>query len=62
MYAVMTVPLLNRTLATFLSPELGFFGFVVPTRKHTPFISGLLIKAGDTGLRAFCPTLHPLKT
>ena len=58
----MTVPLLNLTLATFLSPELGFFGFVVPTRKHTPFISGLLMSAGDTGLRAFWPTLHPRST
>lgn len=58
----MTVPLLKRTLATFRSPELGFFGFVVPTRKQTPFISGRLIKAGETGLRAFCPTLHPRKT
>jgi hypothetical protein len=58
----MTMPLLNRTLATFLSPELGFFGFVVPTRRHTPFISGLSLRAGDVAFRAFCPVLHPLST
>ena len=63
-YAVMTVPLLNLTLATFLSPELGFFGFVVPTRRHTPFISGLsvLASAGDVGFLARCPTRHPRRT
>lgn len=60
----MTVPLLNLTLATFLSPELGFFGFVVPTRRHTPFISGLsvLASAGDVGFLARCPTRHPRRT
>jgi hypothetical protein len=61
-YAVITLPLLNRTLATFLSPELGFFGFVVPTRRHTPFISGLFTNAGDVGFRARCSTLHPRRT
>jgi hypothetical protein len=40
-YAVTTLPVLNRTLAIFLSPEFGFLGFVVPTFKHTPFSSGL---------------------
>ena len=58
----MTLPLLNLTLATFLSPELGFFGFVVPTLKHTPFISGLLTSAGDVGLRAACSVLQPRRT
>jgi hypothetical protein len=62
MYAVITMPLLNRTLATFLSPELGFLGFVVPTRRHTPFISGLNFSAGDVALLAFCPSLHPRRT
>jgi hypothetical protein len=61
-YAVITVPLLKRTLATFLSPELGFFGFVVPTLRHTPFSSGLLTMAGDLALLAFCPFLHPRRT
>lgn len=51
-YAVTTLPLLNRTLAIFLSPELGFFGFVVPTFRHTPFISGLFANAGDRSFRA----------
>jgi hypothetical protein len=41
MYAVISLPLLNRILAVLRSPELGFFGFVMPTRMHTPFISGL---------------------
>lgn len=60
----MTLPLLNRTLATLRSPELGFFGFVTPTRRHTPFISGHLVLAncGDVGFRAFCPTLQPRMT
>lgn len=58
----MTLPLLNRTRATFLSPELGFFGFVVPTRRHTPFISGLFTNAGDVGFRARCSTRHPRRT
>ena len=51
MYAVITFPLLNLTLAIFLSPELGFFGFVVPTFKQTPFISGLFASAGDRSFR-----------
>lgn len=58
----MTLPLLKRTLATFLSPELGFFGFVVPTRRHTPFISGLFTNAGDVGFRARCSTRQPRRT
>ena len=41
----MTLPVLNRTLAIFLSPELGFLGFVVPTFRHTPFSSGLFFNA-----------------
>lgn len=49
----MTVPLLSRTLATLRSPELGFLGFVVPTRRHTPFISGRFFIAGDFALLAF---------
>nr|POE72446.1 hypothetical protein CFP56_12319 [Quercus suber] len=61
-YAVITLPLLNRILATLRSPELGFFGFVVPTRRQTPFISGLLVKAGDSGLLALCSFLHPRRT
>jgi len=39
-YAVTSLPLLNRTFAVLRSPEFGFFGFVMPTRIHTPFISG----------------------
>lgn len=49
----MTFPLLNLTLAIFLSPEFGFFGFVVPTFKHTPFSSGRPASCGDRSFRAF---------
>lgn len=58
----MTLPLLNLTLATFLSPELGFFGLVVPTLRQTPFISGRLTRAGEVGLRAACSVLQPRRT
>jgi hypothetical protein len=58
-YAQTNVPLLNLTLATLRSPEFGFFGFTVVTRKHTPFSSGLFARAGDVARRAFWPTLHP---
>jgi len=59
---VITRPLLSLTLAIFLSPEFGFFGFVVPTFRHTPFISGLSTSAGDVGLRALCSTRQPRRT
>jgi hypothetical protein len=52
-YAVTSMPLLNLHLAIFLSPELGFLGFVMPTRRHTPFIAGLCTSCGETFLRAF---------
>lgn len=60
----MVLPLLKRTLATFLSPELGFLGFVTPTLIHTPFIAGQwdLANCGDVGFRARCPTLQPRMT
>ena len=55
----MTVPLDNLTLATFRSPELGFLGFVMPTRTQTPFISGRPTMAGERARRAFCPWRQP---
>lgn len=53
-YAVTTLSLLNLTLATFRSAELGFFGFMTVTLRHTPFIHGFPVvdMAGETGLRA----------
>lgn len=57
MYAVITFPVLNRTLAIFLSPELGFLGFVVPTFKHTPLSSGRFANWGDRSFRALCDDL-----
>lgn len=57
-----TLPLLNLTLATLRSPELGFLGFVIPTRTQTPFISGLSFNCGDVGLRALCATRQPRMT
>jgi hypothetical protein len=53
----MTFPVLNLTLAIFLSPELGFFGFVVPTFRQTPFSSGLFFNCGDRSFRAPCDIL-----
>lgn len=44
------------------SPELGFLGFVIPTRTQTPFISGLSFNCGDVGLRALCATRQPRMT
>jgi hypothetical protein len=61
-YAVITLPVLNLTLAIFLSPELGFLGFVVPTFRHTPFNSGLSLNCGDRSFRDFCAILPCLST
>ena len=36
MYAVTSIRLVRRTLATFRSAEFGFFGVVVLTTVHTP--------------------------
>jgi hypothetical protein len=58
----MTFPVLNRTLAIFLSPEFGFLGFVVPTFKHTPFNSGLFFNCGDRSFRAPCDILPCRRT
>ena len=46
-YAVTSKPDVNRTRATFLSAELGFFGVVVYTLVQTPLLCGQLFKAGD---------------
>jgi len=59
---VISFPLLNLTLAVFLSPELGFFGFVMPTLIHTPFISGLNDNCGDVFFRARWATRQPRRT
>lgn len=58
----MTLPVLSLTLAIFLSPELGFLGFVVPTFKHTPFSSGLSLSCGDRSFRAFRWARPPRRT
>jgi hypothetical protein len=58
---VTTFPLLNLTLAIFLSPELGFLGFVVPTFRQTPFISGRFANAGDRSFRGGL-RFRPLRT
>jgi hypothetical protein len=47
----MTLPLLNRTFAVLRCPELGFFGFVIPTFRQTPFISGRPTMAGESDRR-----------
>ena len=61
-YAVTSFPLLSLNLATLRSPEFGFFGFTMPTRRQTPFISGRSTSAGDRALRARCSTRHPRRT
>ena len=45
-YAVTSIPFVNRTRATFLSAEFGFFGVVVYTRVQTPLFCGLPSIAG----------------
>lgn len=56
----MTFPLLSLTLAVFLCPEFGFFGFVIPTFRHTPFISGRPTMAGERERRSLF-TSRPLR-
>src|SRR5688572_30931553 len=46
MYVVTSIPLVNRTRATFRSAEFGFFGVCVNTRTHTPRFCGLSCSAG----------------
>lgn len=58
----MTFPELNRTLATFLSPELGFLGLVTPVLRQTPFNPGVPFSAGDPPRRARCPVRIPRRT
>jgi hypothetical protein len=57
-----TFPLLNLILAVFLSPEFGFFGFVIPVFKQTPFICARPTSAGDRERRAACEVRQPLRT
>src|SRR5262249_20900910 len=46
MYAVTSIPLVSRTLATFRRAEFGFFGVEVNTRTQTPRFCGLPWSAG----------------
>ena len=57
MYAVTSIPLVKRTLATFLKAELGFFGVTVFTDVHTPLFWGELTSVA-TLLREFIPLLR----
>jgi hypothetical protein len=41
------MPVVNLTLATLRKAELGFFGVIVRTCKHTPRLCGQAFKAGD---------------
>jgi hypothetical protein len=58
----MILPLLSLTLAVFRCPELGFLGFVMPTLRQTPFISGRPTIAGLRERRFFWGLRHPLRT
>src|SRR5258707_955781 len=55
MYAVTSTPLDRRTRATFRRAELGFFGVMILTCKHTPLRCGQPCKAGCLG-RRYCWT------
>src|SRR5882724_5849744 len=46
MYVVTSIPLVNRTRATFRSAEFGFLGVCVYTRVQTPRFCGELWSAG----------------
>jgi hypothetical protein len=46
MYEVTSIPLVSRTLATFLKAEFGFLGVVVYTRTQTPRFCGEPFNAG----------------
>src|ERR1700722_4257496 len=46
MYALISTPLVRRTLATLRSAEFGFFGVVVKTRVQTPLRWGAPFRAG----------------
>lgn len=46
MYTVTSFPLVNRTLAILRNAELGFFGVMVRTTKHTPCLCGQPSSAG----------------
>lgn len=61
MYAVTTFPDDSLTRAVLRSPELGFFGLVMPTLTHTPFMKGhcFSASAGETAWRAFFPFRQP---
>jgi hypothetical protein len=54
MYAVTCLPVDSRRRAILRSPELGFLGFWIPTRRHTPFACGAWVsaRAGETAWRA----------
>jgi hypothetical protein len=45
-YVVTSIPLVNRTRATFRNAEFGFFGVCVYTRVQTPRFCGQPSSAG----------------
>jgi len=49
----MIFPELNLILAIFRSPEFGFLGFTIPTRKQTPFMEGRSMSCGEMGFRLY---------
>src|SRR5687768_12389338 len=52
MYAVTSLPLLSRTRAILRSAELGFFGVIVLTWRHTPRFCGLASRSLTLLIRA----------
>src|SRR3954454_13120827 len=47
MYAVISLPLESRTLATLRRAELGFLGVIVLTWRQTPRLNGQASSTGD---------------
>src|SRR4051794_33950602 len=47
MYAVISLPLESRTLATLRSAEFGFLGVIVLTWRQTPRLNGQASSTGD---------------
>src|SRR3954452_14212975 len=60
MYAVISLPLESRTLATLRRAELGFLGVIVLTWRQTPRLNGQASSTGDLVL--YCTGRRGLRT
>lgn len=66
MYAVTSIPFVNRTRATFRKAEFGFLGVIVFTERQTPLLNGegekvgLFFKTLKLRLKATALDLYPI--